>query len=113
MSAATFIAFALCFVAGPLLYALLLRLGPGLTPLLALALAVVASALLALVLQPSAPAPSLALLWLSWVLAVAMVALVLRRPMTTPAARRAVAILGLCATPLPWFGLATARLMTS
>ncbi len=113
MSAATFIAFALCFVAGPLLYALLLRLGGGLTALLALALAVVASALLALVLQPVAPAPSLVRMWLGWVLAVTMVALALRRQLTAAAPRRAIAILGLCATPLPWFGLATARMMTS
>ena len=113
MSSAAFIAFALCFVAGPLAYALLLRLVAGLTARLALALAVVASALLALVLQPSAPASSLALMWFAWVLAVAMMALTLRRHVTAPAPRRAIAVLGLCATPLPWFGLATARMMTS
>ena len=39
MSSAAFIAFALCFVAGPLAYALLLRLVSGLTARLALALA--------------------------------------------------------------------------
>ena len=56
---------------------------------------------------------SLGLMWLSWVLAVAMVALTLHRHAGHAAPRRGVTIAGLLATPLPWFGLATARMMMS
>ncbi|EPX83069.1 hypothetical protein Salmuc_02867 [Salipiger mucosus DSM 16094] len=46
-------------------------------------------------------------------LALALVALALRRRIAASAPRRWIAVAGLLATPLPWFGLAYARMMTS
>ncbi|APX22820.1 MAG: hypothetical protein CML50_07160 [Rhodobacteraceae bacterium] len=114
MSREALAVFGACFLAGPLLFALLLRVGPSRALLLSLAPGVMATALLALALQNTGAAlVSLGLMWLSWVLAVAMVALTLHRHAGHAAPRRGVTIAGLLATPLPWFGLATARMMMS
>ncbi|MCR8549068.1 hypothetical protein M4578_14615 [Salipiger sp. P9] len=114
MTREAFVLFTLCFVAGPLLFALLMRFGQSLTLLLALALGVVSAVLLALLLQDrGALLVSLGMLWLAWVLAVAMVALTLRRRLPPSVPRRWVIIAGLLATTLPWFGLATARSLLS
>lgn len=114
MSREALVVFGACFLAGPPLFALLLRVGPSRALLLSLAPGVMATALLALLLQNAGAAlVSLGLMWLSWVLAVAMVALVLRRQASHATPRRWVAIAGLLATPLPWFGHATARMMMS
>lgn len=111
MASPSLIAFALSFVAGPLICALLLRLPHGIRTLLAIGLGVVISVTLALRLQMQAATASLVALWLAWVLAVAMVAMALRRRIEAPRPRRWVTVIAILATTLPWFGLATARLM--
>ncbi|CUH79342.1 hypothetical protein [Tropicibacter naphthalenivorans] len=111
MNTTALIAFAITFVAGPLVCALVLRL-PARVPLLAgLAASVVVAMGAAVRLQTSDVTMSLAAMWLAWVLAVAMVAQALRRRVYGQT-RRWVTVLALLATTLPWFGLATARMMT-
>ena len=111
MSLETVIAFLLCFIAGPLLFALILQLGRSLALLLAAALGTVVAAL---ALQAGGHAAlSLLTLWLAWVLAVSALAIALRRRVAPPGPRRWVTIAGLLATTLPWFGLALARTMLS
>ncbi|WP_425101579.1 hypothetical protein [Tropicibacter sp. S64] len=114
MSAMPFFAFVIIFVAGPLLCALLLRLPTRLSLLIGLGLASIVCVMLALMLQSLGPMrmlSSLILLWLAWVLAVAMTGHAVLRRLTAPRARRLVTIVALLSTTLPWFGLATARLM--
>lgn len=109
MSAPLLISFLVSFVGGPLLCSALLALPRSLFVLLVLAGAVVVSMTLALRFQGGRPVLSLGLIWLGWVLAVAMVALAVMR--RAPQTRRWVTVIALLATTLPWFGLATARLM--
>ena len=114
MTQSTLIAFAVCFVGGPVLCALLLRLPGTVWALLTLAVCVVLSVTTALSYRLAGAEghlTSLVLLWLSWVLAIAMVALALRSKIDNPTFRRWTLILALLATTLPWFGLATAQLM--
>ncbi|MFW2542698.1 hypothetical protein ACN2XU_08660 [Primorskyibacter sp. 2E107] len=110
----TFLAFVLIFGAGPLLCALLLRLPTRLSVLIGLGLAAIFCVTLALMLQSLGPMrmlSSLILLWLAWVLAVAMTGHAFLRRLTGLRARRWVTTIALLTTTLPWFGLATARLM--
>ncbi len=115
MEPTTLIAFAATFVGGPALCAILLRLPERLWVMIALAIGVVAASAAAIWLQartgPSALLGSLAMLWLAWVLAVALLAHAVLRRISDPAPRRWVTVLTLLATTLPWFGLATARIM--
>ena len=107
MTQSTLIAFAVCFVGGPVLCALLLRLPGTVWALLTLAVCVVLSVTTALSYRLAGTEghlTSLVLLWLSWVLA-------LRSKIDNPTFRRWTLILALLATTLPWFGLATAQLM--
>ncbi|GGG78147.1 hypothetical protein GCM10011415_28880 [Salipiger pallidus] len=114
MSRETVIVFVLCFIAGPLLFALIVQLGRSLALLLAAALGTVMAAVAALVLQADGHAAlSLLTLWLAWVLAVSALAIALRRRVAPSGPRRWVTIAGLLATTLPWFGLALARTMLS
>lgn len=109
MSAPLLISFVVCFIAGPLLCSALMQLPRRVSTLLAFSVGVIGCMALALRLQDDRAALSLGFLWLGWVLAVAMVALsVMRR---APQTRRWVTVIALLATTLPWFGLATARLM--
>ncbi|MDO6584875.1 hypothetical protein Q4543_05040 [Salipiger sp. 1_MG-2023] len=109
MSAPALAVFVTCFVAGPLLFALLLQYGNSLRVLLSLALATVASVVAALLMQAGGwMLSALAMLWLAWVLALALLAVTTRRRLGT-ARQRWTMIIGLLATTLPWFGLATAR----
>ncbi|MDJ0822024.1 MAG: hypothetical protein QNJ09_09495 [Paracoccaceae bacterium] len=115
METNTLIAFVVNFAGGPALCALLLRLPTRLWVLILLALGVIAAAAVAIWLQPrTGPTSlmgSLLTLWLAWVLAVALMAQALRRRIAHPVPRRWVTIIALLATTLPWFGLATARMM--
>lgn len=114
MTQSALIAFAACFIGGPLICAVLLRLPERIWALLVLAVAVVLSVTMALsyrLADVDSHATSLVLLWLAWVLAVSMVALALRSKISNRKARRWVLILALLATTLPWFGLATAQMM--
>ena len=111
MTGATLIAFVLSFVAGPLICAAALRLPEHISTLTVLALGMIGITAFGLTRQGDNPALSLTAMWLGWVLAVAMVALALRRRIIDPRARRLILILALLATTVPWFGLATARLI--
>lgn len=107
------IAFAVVFVAGPLLVAGLLRLPATLAVMSGLSLAVICAAALAVWLQGRTPLGSLVSFWIGWVLAVAMVAQALRRRLAGQGQgpRRLILLGALIAAPLPWFGLATAQMM--
>ncbi|EIE50220.1 hypothetical protein AL036_12735 [Salipiger aestuarii] len=110
MTAPTLAVFITCFVAAPLLFALLLQFGQSLRVLLSLALSVVVCVVAALLMQAQDRMLSaLALLGLSWVLAIAMVAVTLLRRLSGARPRRWIVLIGILATTLPWFGLATAR----
>ncbi len=104
-------AFLVTFVAGPLLCAGLLRLPSTLRVLAGLAMAVVVGMGAALWLEPRAPLPSRLRRWAGWVTAVAMVGHALYRRLEGRRARRWITVIAILATTLPWFGLATARLM--
>ena len=104
-------AFVASFIFGPLLCALALSLPARPLSLLVLGAGVVAAVSAALRLQQGSAVPSLIALWLAWVLAVSMVALALSRRLSAPRARRWLTVIALLTTTLPWFGLATARLM--
>lgn len=114
IDALTFGAFVLCFAVGPMLASLVLRLPARRLVLMGLGLGVVGSVSAALRLQRGGMEQvlsSLVALWLAWVLAVGMVALAVSRHVTSARARRWLTVLALLTTTLPWFGLATARLM--
>ncbi|WP_136442025.1 hypothetical protein [Pacificoceanicola onchidii] len=114
MNGMLFLTFVLIFVVGPMLCAVLLRLPTRLSVLIGLGLGAVVSVTLALMLQSMGPMrmlPSLILLWLAWVLAVAMTGHAFLRRIKAPRARRWITLIALLTTTLPWFGLATARVM--
>ncbi len=107
-------AFVVTFIGGPLICALILRLPAKPPTLIVLGVGVVGAVMLALRMQQMGAdwaVGSLVALWLAWVLAVGMVALAVRRHMTGPRASRWLTVIALLTTTLPWFGLATARLM--
>lgn len=115
MTQAALIGFLVCFVAGPLICAVLLRLPSRLWSLIALAVGVVVTVGLALrwrLETGDAALPSLMALWLGWVLAVSMVALAFKARVTEPRQRRWLTVIALLSTTLPWFGLATAQMMS-
>ncbi len=114
MDRATLIAFGVTFVAGPALCALCLRLPPRPLSLALLAVGVVGAVSLALWLQVTGGLGqlwSVLAMWLAWVLAIAMVALAFRRRITGRNGRRWLTLIAILATTLPWFGMATARMM--
>ncbi len=115
METTTLIAFAATFVGGPALCSILLRLPQRLWVMSGLAIGVAGTSTAAIWLQartgPAALLGSLAMLWLAWVLAVALLAHAVLRRVSDPAPRRWITVLTLLATTLPWFGLATARMM--
>lgn len=112
MTHETLAAFILSFGAGPNLFAILMRLGPGILAPVALVVVMAAGGALWLQIHGSLIG-SLIALWLAWVLAVALVVMALRRRIGAGRARRWVTTLGLLTTTLPWFGLATAQMMAS
>ncbi|SDE36979.1 hypothetical protein SAMN04488105_10364 [Salipiger thiooxidans] len=103
-----------CFLAGSLISApdLQLRHSLTLTLVVALALVVAAARVLArLTRGHEAWLASLLALWQACVLTVAVVTAARRDRRIAPQARRFATLAGLPATPLPWFGRATARTM--
>ena len=112
MTPPVLIAFAVSFAAGPLLYLLMTAADVSPALLIALGRATLAVALFGAILAQNAPILGLACLWLSWVGAVAFVAHTLRRVLGTPLRSPAIRAGGALATTIPWFGLATAQMMT-
>jgi uncharacterized membrane protein (UPF0136 family) len=112
MNTVSLIAFAVTFLGGPLVCALILRMPPRLPLLAGLSVAVVVTVSVALWQQERHIALSLAAMWLGWVLAVAMVAQAIRRRLPAPQTQRVITVIAILATTLPWFGLATARMLS-
>ncbi|EEX12730.1 hypothetical protein CSE45_3287 [Citreicella sp. SE45] len=101
-----------CFLAGSLISAPDLQLRHSLTLVVALALVVAAARVLArLTRGHEAWLASLLALRQACVLTVAVVTAARRDRHMAPQARRFATLAGLPATPLPWFGRATARTM--
>ena len=101
-----------CFLAGSLISAPDLQLRHSLTLVVALALVVAAARVPArLTRGHEAWLASLLALWQACVLTVAVVTAARRDRRIAPQARRFATLAGLPATPLPWFGRATARTM--
>ena len=109
----TLFAFVACFVAGPLIYSALVRVAAVPGAIGALCVAGIASVVSAFALRQPMPGLSLTCLWLAWVLVISLFVLTLRRRLTSVKVWRASFVTGLFATTLPWFGLATAQLVTS
>ncbi|SMX26476.1 hypothetical protein TRP8649_00555 [Pelagimonas phthalicica] len=115
MESNVLIAFGMTFVVGPVLAALLLRMPPRVWVIALLAVGVVGATFVANWLTSQSqmsPYASLAAMWLAWVLAVSMVGLALRKRIENPRLRRWVTLVTLLATTLPWFGLATAQIIS-
>ncbi len=109
------IGFLVCFAVGPLICAALLRLPARTWVLLALSVSVVICVTLALrwrLAGGDQALISLVALWLAWVLAVAMVAQAFKARLRAPRQRRWLTVAALLSTTLPWFGLATAQMMS-
>ncbi|NIY95319.1 hypothetical protein HC022_03370 [Salipiger sp. HF18] len=102
-----------CFLDGSLISApdLQLRHSLTLTLVVALALVVAAARVARLTRGHEAWLASLLALWQACVLTVAVVTAARRDRHIAPQARRFATLAGLPATPLPWFGRATARTM--
>ncbi|WP_417723072.1 hypothetical protein [Salipiger sp.] len=114
MTQETIATFVLCFAAGPAIYVGLMRLRPGVVPLTGLAMIAMTAMAGAIGLRILGGAlPSLGMLWLSWILVLALGALALRRRVRGRQLARWVTLAGLLATTAPWFGLATAQLLSS
>lgn len=107
------LAFAVVFIAGPVLFAILARLPGRALTLAVISGSAVAIVSAALILQSVQPALSLMCLWLAWVLALAVCFMALRPRLPGLRARRLAYVAGLLATTLPWFGLATAQMVTT
>ncbi|MHA6326946.1 hypothetical protein [Roseivivax sp. CAU 1753] len=112
MTSPILMAFAISFAVGPLLF-LALTAPAATTPLLAaLAVGTLAMALLGTTLSPAAPLVGLACLWLAWISAVAFVTHTVRRIWDRTGDRGWIRVTGALATTVPWFGLATAQMLT-
>ncbi|QFS84572.1 hypothetical protein FIU97_17575 [Roseivivax sp. THAF40] len=107
------IAFVLSFAVGPLLFLLLIQPDPTKPLLAALAIGALAAALLGASLFDRSPLSGLAAVWLGWVSAVAFIAHAARRMMHRPRTDLATRVAGSLATTIPWFGLATAQMLSS
>ncbi|UOA28591.1 hypothetical protein [Pseudosulfitobacter sp. DSM 107133] len=115
--------FAVVFGLGPWVFLRLMRLTPSTGVLARLALAMVICATASLWLRFLAPVPwgvniwatwlGIGLIWAAWIAVLALVALALRQVDSGRAMRRWTGIMGAIGTTVPWFGLASARLMSS
>lgn len=112
MTPALITAFVLCFAVGPMIYAVIFRQPQSKVLIAALAIAVVALLLFSNLFKATLPSTSLMCLWLSWVLAITLVVRTLHARLRTPTSRRWTYIAGIIATTAPWFGLATAKIMS-
>ncbi len=106
------IAFVLSFAVGPLLFLLLTQPEPSRPLLAALAVGAMAAVLTGLRLSDSAPLAGLTAIWLGWISAVAFVAHTVRRMLHRPRTDLATRVAGSLATTIPWFGLATAQMIS-
>ncbi|SIS53755.1 hypothetical protein SAMN05421759_101284 [Roseivivax lentus] len=106
------IAFVLSFAVGPVLFLLLIQPDPTKPLLAALAIGALGAAIVGLRLSDTAPLTGLAAIWLGWIGAVAFIAHTARRLTNRPKTDRATRVAGCLATTIPWFGLATAQMLS-
>ncbi len=103
--------FAAVFVAGPSIYAMLLRLTPQNLSLAVPGCALLAAILGAFSLLATLPLASLVCLWLAWLLAIALFVPTLKQRELPIWVARSSCVVGLLATTKPWFGLTTAKMV--
>ncbi len=112
MTPALITAFVLCFVVGPMIYAIIFRRPLTKALIAALAISVVALLLFSNLFKSTTPSAALLCMWVSWVLAITLVVRALYTRLRTQSTRRWTYIAGMIATTAPWFGLATAKMMS-
>ncbi|MCT4609513.1 MAG: hypothetical protein N4A70_09930 [Pelagimonas sp.] len=108
MNQSVVVAFALCFAVGPVLCALALRLPARAKTIGLLAGAVIALVVWGVEIKESQPMSMLFAFWLAWVVGIALVTLALRHHARDRQLKRLLMVLGILATTMPWFGMATA-----
>lgn len=115
------IIFAIVFVGGPLAYLWLLRPRPSKKQFVGLGCIVAGSTGMSFILRYLSgywgqdvwvTLASIGLIWIAWVAILAFVAQTFRQQNPRPAMRRWTTVIGALATTIPWFGLASARMMT-
>tara|TARA_R110000764_G_scaffold72049_4_gene148034 strand:+ start:6069 stop:6437 length:369 start_codon:yes stop_codon:yes gene_type:complete len=115
--------FVVVFGFGPWVFLRLMHLTPCSAVFARLVAFVVMAAAASLWLRFLAPVPwgvnvwatwtGMILIWTAWIAVLALAALALRQVDQGPAMRRWTGVIGAMGTTVPWFGLASARLMSS
>ncbi len=115
--------FVVVFGFGPWVFLRLMRLTPSSTVFARLVAFMVMAAAASMWLRFLAPVPwganiwatgvGMGLIWAAWIAVLALAALALRHADQGPAMRRWTGVIGAMGTTVPWFGLASARLMSS
>lgn len=115
------IIFATVFVVGPITYLWLLRPRPSRKQFVGLGCIVAGSTGMSFVLRYLSGGwgqdvwvtlAGIALIWVAWIAILVFVAQTFRQQYPRPVMRRWSAVVGALATTIPWFGLASARMMT-
>jgi len=115
------IIFAFVFVVSPLAYVLLLRPRPSRKQFVGLGCIVAGTTAMSFVLRYFSDdwgqgilvtIAGIALIWTAWIAILVFVAQSFRQQYPRPAIRRWTTVIGALATTIPWFGLASARMMT-
>ena len=116
------IIFALVFVLGPYVYLLFLRRAPSRKQFVGLACITFGATALSFVLRYIADGwgqstlityAGIAAIWIAWIAILAFVTQMLRKNEPSNLVKRWTAVIGALATTIPWFGLASAQMMTS
>ncbi len=115
--------FVVVFGFGPWVFLRLMRLTPSSALSARLVAFMVMAAAASMWLRFLAPVPwganiwatgvGMVLIWAAWIAVLALAAQALRQADQGPAMRRWTAVIGAMGTTVPWFGLASARLMSS
>lgn len=115
------IIFAMVFVIGPLSYVWFLRLPPSKKQFVGLGCIAVGATGMSFVLRYLSAGwgvyvtetfAGIALIWIAWISILVFVAQSFRQQYPGAAMRRWTTVIGALATTIPWFGLASARMMT-
>jgi hypothetical protein len=115
------IMFGMIFVGGPLAYLRLLRPRPSKKQFVGLGCIVAGSTAISFILRYLSGAwghdvwvtlAGITLIWIAWIAILVFVAQTFRKEYSSPAIHRWTTVVGALATTIPWFGLASARMMT-
>jgi drug/metabolite transporter (DMT)-like permease len=115
------IIFATVFVVGPLSYLWLLRPRPSRKQFVGIGCIVAGSTGMSIVLRYLSGGwgqdvwvtlTGIALIWIAWIAILVFVAQKFRQQDARQVVRRWTSVIGALATTIPWFGLASARMMT-